>query len=137
MKGYARILTMETTALWYFGSFPPGWQASYLMHNPTEIGIPDAEKISLHMTIAQQTNLPFLDGENNLERISNHRPETLPLLKDQQEDRTEDLYSRLTPQSAQHHSNKKRRLSKAYYPHDCPHPRRWSERCPNRQEHGS
>ena len=100
MNGYARIPTMETTALWYFDSFPPGCQASYVMHNPTEVGIPDAKKISLHMIIAQQTNVPYLDGENNLKRISNYRPNTLLLLEDQQEDRTEDLHSQSTAQSA-------------------------------------
>ena len=136
MNGYARIPSMETTALWYFGSFPPGWQASYVMHNPSEVGIPDAKKISLHMTLAQQTNVPYLDGDNNLRRISNYRPETL-LLEDQQEDRTEDHHSWLTTQPARHHSNKKRCPSNAYYPYERSHPRRWSEPRQKSQEHGS
>ena len=56
MNGNSAVPNMGTLATWYFNNFPPGWRISYVMHNPTETGIPSADKISNHMAIAQQTN---------------------------------------------------------------------------------
>ena len=53
MHGYLAIPSMKMTALWFFNSFSPGWKCSYVMHNPTETGLPDADRICNHMTIAQ------------------------------------------------------------------------------------
>ena len=74
MHGYSAIPTLKMTALWFFNSFPPGWKCSYVMHNPTETGLPDAERICNHMTIAQQVRTPTGDKNDSLHRLSNNRP---------------------------------------------------------------
>ena len=74
MHGLKQIPSLSNTALWLFNHYPPGWQCSYVMHNPTETGLPSAEKINNHMMICQQMGTPTADPADNklLRRLSNH-----------------------------------------------------------------
>ena len=73
MHGLKQIPSLDITALWVFNHYPAGWQCSYVMHNPQEMGLPSADKINNHMMICQQMGTPTADPADNqlLRKLSN------------------------------------------------------------------